>query len=132
MALQASVAVRNAMVDAFASTVGASAEIYLWSTGSYPANCAAAVTGTAFVAIILPTTWLNAASAGTASKAGTWSATAVNTGDPVLFRLYASGPGTCHLQGTVGIGSGDMPVSGTITSGQAVTINTFTLTAGNV
>jgi hypothetical protein len=38
---------------------------------------------------------------------------------------------TCYVQGTAGIGSGDLQLNGTITSGQTVTISSFTLNAAN-
>lgn len=118
------------MVDSIATTVGASPQLIAW-TGSPPADCAAANAGTAVVIIVLPSTWLNAASSGAASKAGTWSANAVTTNTPGHWRLFNSAGSTCHLQGSAGVGSGDMPFSAAPTSGQTVTIDTFTLTAGN-
>ena len=38
---------------------------------------------------------------------------------------------TCIVQGSSGIGSGDISFNGTITSGQTVTVSAFTLTDGN-
>jgi hypothetical protein len=73
-----------------------------------------------------------AAASGAKAKSGTWSATASATGTAAHFRLYDSGGSTCKIQGTVGAGSGDLSLDNTsITSGQTVTISTFTLTDGN-
>jgi hypothetical protein len=38
---------------------------------------------------------------------------------------------TCHMQGDAAVGSGSLNFDGTITSGQTVTISTFTMTDGN-
>ena len=76
-----------------------------------------------------------AASGGSKAKSGTWQdLTADATGVAAHFRLYASDGTTCHLQGTVTAtgGGGDMTLDSTsITAGQSVTINTFTLTDAN-
>jgi hypothetical protein len=69
-----------------------------------------------------------AASGGTKAKLGTWSNTASGTGTAASWRIYDSGVTTCHIQGN----TTDMTFDNTsITSGQTVTVNTFTLTAGN-
>lgn len=97
-----------------------------------PANCAAADAGTKLVEITLPSDWMAAASSGSKSKSGTWSGTAVATGTGVHFRIKDSGGTTCHIQGTVGLGSGDLSLDNTsIATGQTVTISTATLTDGN-
>ena len=68
-------------------------------------------------------------------KLGTWEdASADATGTAAHFRLYASDGTTCHMQGTVTVtgGGGDMTLDNvSITSGQTITITSFTLTAGN-
>jgi hypothetical protein len=83
----------------------------------------------------LPSDWMAAAGSGAKAKSGTWTdATADATGTAGHFRLYASDGTTCHGQGTVTAtgGGGDLTLDSlSITSGQAVTITAFTLTAGN-
>jgi len=132
MAIQYSVAVNNARLDAVEATIGTSAKLAVFAEAK-PANCAAADPGTALVVLDLPSNWM--ADAATASKAlaGTWSGTASagSGATPQSFRIYASNGTTCGLQGTAGIGSGDLQVNGTITSGQAVTVTAFVLNAAN-
>lgn len=134
MAIQLSTAVRNARLDTIETTVGTSAIIRI-RTGSAPANCGTADSGTVLAEITLPSDWMAAASGGTKSKSGTWQdLSADNTGTAAHFRLYDSAGTTCHLQGTVTAtgGGGDMEVSSTsFTAGQSFTISTFTLTDGN-
>jgi hypothetical protein len=131
MAIQLGTLVRDARLDAIETHIG-TAPILKIRTGSAPANCAAADSGTVLASITLPSDWMAAAASGAKAKSGTWSATASATGTAAHFRLYDSGGSTCKIQGTVGAGSGDLSLDNTsITSGQTVTISTFTLTDGN-
>ncbi len=134
MAIQFSVAVRNARLDSFETTVGTSAVMKIF-TGSPPANCAAADSGTVLATLNLPSDWMAAASGGTKALSGTWQdLSADNTGTAGYFRVYATGGTVCGMQGTVTAsgGGGDMIVSSTsFTAGQSVTVNTFTLTDAN-
>ena len=133
MALQYSVSVRNARLDQVESTVGTAPLLQLF-TGSAPANCAAADSGTKLAELTLPSDWMAAASSGTKAKSGTWSGTAIANGTVAHFRIKDSTGTTCHAQGTVTItgGGGDMTVDNTsIATSQAVTVSSFTLTAGN-
>lgn len=134
MALQYSVAVRNARLDVVESTIGASAVLKI-RTGAAPASCATADAGTVLATLNLPSDWMAAASGGTKAKSGTWEDSSADaTGTAAHFRLYASDGTTCHAQGTVTAtgGGGDMTVDNTsFASGQAFTVTGFTLTAGN-
>lgn len=134
MALQYSVAVRNAQLDALETAVGTSAVLKIRS-GSAPANCATADSGTVLATINLPSDWMAAASSGSKSKSGTWEdASADATGTAGHWRLYASDGTTCHAQGTCTAtgGGGDMTLDNTsINSGQTVTVTSFTISAGN-
>jgi len=132
MARQFSTTIRNDWLDRWESNIGASAILEIF-TGAAPANCAAADSGTKLVSITLPADWMDAAASGSKAKLGTWSATAIATGNAAHYRLKSSG-GTVHEQGTVtaGGGGGDMTLdsaSATITSGNTVTIGTYTTTA---
>ena len=133
MAIQMSTTLRNARLDAVETTAGTAAVLKIWS-GSAPANCAAADSGTLLASLTLPTDWMDAAASGSKAKAGTWQdASADGTGTAGHFRLYASDGTTCHMQGTVTItgGGGDMTLDNdSIAAGQSVTITTFTLTEG--
>lgn len=134
MALQYSVSVRNAQLDAFETAIGASAILKI-RTGSAPANCAAADSGTVLATLDLPSDWMAAAASGAKDKSGTWEDAAADaTGTAAHFRIYASDGTTCHAQGTItGTGGGgDMTLDNTsIATGQKVTISSFTLSAGN-
>lgn len=133
MALQYSVAVRNARLDAIESTTGTSAILKIRS-GAAPATCATADSGTVLASITLPSDWMSAASAGVKSMLGTWSdASADATGTAAHFRIYDSAGTTCHLQGTVTAtgGGGDMLVDSTsFTAGQQFDVTSFSITAG--
>lgn len=134
MTLQYSTTVRNAKLDAVESTIG-TAPILKIRTGSAPADCATADSGTVLATITLPSDWMAAASAGSKAKSGTWQDTSADaSGTAAHFRIYDSGGTTCHMQGTVTAtgGGGDMTVDSTsFTAGQTFTVSTFTLTAGN-
>lgn len=134
MAIQFSVAVRNARLDAIESTISTSAVLKI-KTGSAPATCATADSGTVLATITCPSDWAAAASSGSKAKSGTWEDTSADaTGTAAHFRLYASDGTTCHMQGTVTVtgGGGDLTLDDvTLTAGQTVTITTFTLTDAN-
>ena len=130
MAIQLSVAARNARLDTFESTVGTSAKLQIRS-GAQPANCAAAASGTLLCEIALPSDWMAAASSGSKALAGTWQdASADATGTAAHFRIYATDGTTAHIQGTVGTSGTDMIVDSTsFTAGQSFSVTSFTLTA---
>lgn len=134
MAIQLSTAVRNARLDAIETAIGTSAILRI-RTGSVPANCAAADSGTVVATLNLPSNWMSDAASGSKSLTGTWQdASADATGTAAHFRLYDSTGTTCHLQGTVTLtaGGGDMTVDSTsFTAGQQFTVTSFTLTDAN-
>lgn len=134
MALQLSVAVRNAMLDAIETAISTSAVLKI-RTGAQPATCATADSGTVLATLSLPSDWMAAASSGSKAKSGTWEDTSADAaGTAAHFRIYASDGTTCHLQGTVTAtgGGGDMTVDNTsFAAGQSFTVNTFTLSAAN-
>lgn len=133
MAFQFSVTVRNARLDQVETTTGTSAVLRIF-TGSEPANCAAADSGTKLVEMTLPSDWMNAASSGQKTKLGTWSSTGITAGTAGYWRIYDSTATTCHMQGNVTAtgGGGDMTLDNTsIASAQTVTVTSFTLTDGN-
>jgi hypothetical protein len=131
MAIQYSVAVNNARLDTVESTTGTTAVLKIFS-GAVPANCAAADPTGTLVTITLPSDWMNNAASASKTKLGTWSGTAAAAGTAASFRIYESTATTCHIQGTCGLGSGDLQLDNTsIANGQTVTVNTFTLNAAN-
>jgi hypothetical protein len=134
MAIQLSVSVRNARLDAIESTTGASAVLKI-RTGAQPATCATADSGTVLASMTLPADWMAAAASGAKAKSGTWEDTTADAaGTAAHFRIYASDGTTCHMQGTVTLtgAGGDMTLDNTnIAAGQTVTITSFSLTDGN-
>lgn|SRR5262249_27247869 len=127
MAFQKSVAVRNAELDQIETTIGTAPLLKLFS-GAEPANCAAADPSGLLCTITLPSDWMNNAASGQKTKLGTWSGTASAGGTIASWRIKDSGDTTCHLQGN----TTDMTFDNTnVANGQTVTVNTFTITAGN-
>jgi hypothetical protein len=133
MAFQFSTSARNASLDAIETAIGASAVLKI-RTGTKPATVATADAGTVLASMTLPSDWLAAAASGSKAKAGTWEDTSADaTGTAAHFRIYASDGTTAHIQGTVTAtgGGGDMTLDNlSIASAQAVSITSFTLSAG--
>jgi hypothetical protein len=134
VAIQFSVAVRNARLDVIETTMGTSAVLKI-RTGAAPANCAASDSGTVLATLNLPADWMAAAASGAKAKSGTWEDLSADTsGTAAHFRLYRSDGTTCDMQGTVTAtgGGGDMTVdSVSFTAGQVFTVTGFTLTEAN-
>lgn len=134
MAVQLSVAVRNARLDAIESAIGTT-PIMRIRTGAPPATCATADSGTVLATLTLPSDWMNAASGGSKALSGSWTDSSADaTGTAAHFRIYDSGGTVCHLQGTITAtsGGGDMEVNNTsFAATQAFTVTAFNLTDGN-
>lgn len=136
MALQMTPDVREARANAIETAVGATAVLKIWG-GSPPALAGDAdVAGSALATMTLPSDWMAAASTAsnvtTKAKSGTWEVAAANSGTATHFRIYASDGTTRKLQGTCGIGTGDLQLNNTsIAAGQTVTITAFTITEPN-
>lgn len=131
MAVQYSTTLRNNQLDQVESTISTSAKLQI-RTGAQPANCAAASSGSLLAELTLPSDWMNGASSGTKTLLGSWTGSASGTGTAAHFRIFDNAGTTCHVQGSVGQGSGDLSLDNTsITSGQTVNITAFTITAGN-
>lgn len=126
--------VRNAILDAIETAIG-TAPVLTIRSGSVPATCATANSGTVGATITCPSDWAAAASSGSKAKSGTWQDTSADASITAAhWRLHESTATTCHLQGTVTAtgGGGDMTLDSTsITAGQVVTISTFTISAAN-
>ena len=135
MAIQLAVSVRNARLDAIETDSGQSEKLEIY-TGSVPANCAAATTGTKLVEWDLAASadWLAASAGAKTLNSLPISVTAVGTGTAGYFRLFKSDGTTCQMQGTCTAtgGGGDMTLDNTsIATGQTVQITGCTLTDGN-
>lgn len=127
MALQLSVAVRNARLDAVESTIGASAIARIYSAAD-----------AVLVEMALPADWMNPASGGTKTKLGSWSGVgtvAAGVGvDATYFQIFDSTGLVLGIKGTITItgGGGDMTLDNdNIAETQVVTVTQFTLTDGN-
>lgn len=126
MAHQYSTTLRNDRVACLQSRVGTSGVLKIFS-GAEPVNCAASDPTGLLATINLPATFLTS-SGGVASLAGTWSATAAATGTAASYRIY-DGSAVCHIQGNT---TTDLVLNNTnITTGQTVSVTTYTVTGGN-
>ena len=134
MTLQYGTTLRNNKLDSIETTVGTAPVLQIRS-GTPPANCAAADTGTLLASMTLPSDWMAAASGGSKAKSGTWQDTSADaTGTAGHWRLKDSGGTVTHAQGTITAtgGGGDMTLDSTsITAAQSVTVNTFTINDNN-
>lgn len=131
MAIKYSTAVRNAQLDAIETTIGASPKLRIL-TGSAPATCAAAQTGTLLAELTLPSDWAANAASGTKGLLGSWSGTVVADGTAGYYRILDNAGTTCHEQGTIGTSGQDLNGTSTaLTTGQVIVITAKTLTAGN-
>ena len=132
MAIQLGTSVRNARLDVIETTIS-TAPIMTIRTGAAPSTCGDANTGTVLATLTLPSDWMAAAASGSKAKSGTWQdASADATGTAAHFRIHDSGGVACHIQGTCGIGTGDLQLDNTsLASGQQFTVTGFTLTDGN-
>lgn len=134
MAVQLSVAVRNARLDVIETTIGTTPIMRIRS-GAQPANCAAAFTGTVLATLNLPSDWMAAAASGTKSLLGTWTdASADAAGTAGHFQICDAAGTTCHWQGTVTAtgGGGDLTVDNAVfAAGQAFSVTSFSATDAN-
>lgn len=137
MAIQLSVAVRNAMLQAIKDTVGSSPKIYVYS-GSQPASCAASASGT-LLGMINGTNF-GTPSDGIISGPTGSSFPALDDLNVGHFRVLDSTGTTCHIQGniTTAGGGGDMIVDSLAvysgdkgTPGTEVSVGSFQITEGN-
>lgn len=134
MTIKVSAARANAELDAGETAMGTTCQVAIFS-GSPPATCATANSGTELWRQTLASDWAAAASGG----AKGWnnlpiSDTVDNSGTPGHYRIYASDGTTCHEQGTVTLtgGGGDMTVDSTTwTAGQTFQITAKSQAHGN-
>lgn len=142
MTVQQSTSVRNAMLDAIETTISTTPKIQIYS-GSQPANCATAASGTKLWECALDSDWASAASSGakamikggSALSTSNYYTAAAVAGAPTnagYYRIVDSAGTTCHEQGTVTVtgGGGDLTLDNvSIASGQEVRLTGFTKTA---
>ena len=110
MAIQLSIAARNALLDAIETAAGVSAVLRV-RTGAQPSSCAAVRAGTVIATLQLPSDWAANAASGSKALAGIWQ-------DPLAdaaglaghYEIMDSTAATCHLQGSCSAtgGGGDL------------------------
>lgn len=124
MAIQYNTAHRTAVVDDLVTKCGTSATIKIW-TGTQPATCATADTGTLLVTLTGNVTAFGTTASGVLTLSNVTSGTAGNPGTVGYFRIYPSSATSTNavIQGTAGT-SGDLVLSSsTIAVGNTVSIN---------
>lgn len=129
MALAYSTTVRNAMLDAITSAVGASGLLRIYD-GTRPATGGTATT--LLAELTCNATFAPSASGGVLTlNAITQDSSANATGTATWFRITTSG-GTFVVDGNVGTSGSDLNLTTTaIVSGQPVSVTSFTITEGN-
>lgn len=129
MALAYSTTVRNAMLDAITTAIGASGLLRIYD-GTRPASGGAATTLLAQLA--LSATAAPAASGGVLTlSAITQDSSADATGTATWFRITTSG-GTFVIDGSVGTSGSDLNLTTTsIVITQPVSVTSFVITEGN-
>ena len=136
MTVQLSVALRSARANQ-AQTVTSTTAILRILSGSMPANCAAAETGTKLAEINpLPDPYLTTSADGTIAKSGTWTdASADASGVAGYWRLYKADGTTCTMQGdisTTAAATGSMTLADTnLVAGVPFNVVTFGWTEAN-
>lgn len=126
MGKQFSTTLRNDWLSTYESTIGTSPKLRI-CTGSAPATCATAQSGTQLIEMTLPSDWMAAPSSGSAAKSGTWSGTVAADGTAGYYRILNSAASTCHEQGLV---TRAFSYSTSATTAANSNVLTFTSTSG--
>jgi hypothetical protein len=131
MAIQFSVAVRNARLNAIEAEINTTAKLLLY-TGSQPANCATAASGSLLATLTLPSDWMAAAASGVKGLSGSWTGAGSGAGTAGYFRITANDGTTVGMQGSVGVGSGDLQVDNAVIAvSQTINVTAFNITDAN-
>ena len=134
MAIQYSLTHRNNAMTQLNTDIGASAVIKVF-TGSAPANCGTADTGTLLVTFAGNAGGFGTVASQVLTASAVASATASGNGTAGYFRIYPSAATTTNavVQGTCGTSGADMILTNTsITSGQTCNFTSLTVTAFGV
>jgi hypothetical protein len=130
MAFRFKILTANAGLDALTALFPATAIFNIYKD-TIPTDADTAVGAqTLLASIILPSSPWAAASARSAAKSGTWQDSSADGGAadaPTWFRLKNAAD-THRIDGTIGVGSGDVSADGSITAGQVVTVTAFSIT----
>jgi hypothetical protein len=132
-------ATRNAILSDVISAIGSTAVLCLFSgspagktSGTFNADPSGLL-----VEVALPSSPFGTPAAGAAALAnGPWTGTATSGSAtaPASYRIKTATAGavsTVIAEGTAGVGSGDVSLATAITSGQVISVSSFSLTAGN-
>ncbi len=134
MTIQLSVAARDDRLQAFVTSIGAS-PVLKFFTGTQPADCATANSGTAVVSVTLSASFAGTPSAGTCDFTDfPQSVTCIASGTAAHFRLYQNDGTTCMMQGEVTLvgGGGNMTVNVVnMLSGNNYNVSSFTIGDNN-
>lgn len=134
MAIQYSLTHRTNAMSQLNTDIGASCVIKLWS-GSAPANCGTADSGTLLVQFAGNAGGFGSAAAQVLTASAVASVTATASGTPGYFRIYPNSATSTNavVQGTVGTSGTDMILTAaTVTSGQTINFTSLTVTAFGV
>ena len=129
--MQYSVTHRTNRMTQLVTDIGVNAVIKIF-TGSIPANCGTADTGTLLVTFAGNASQFGTVSSGVLTASAVANATAAAAGTAGYFRIYPNAATTTNavMQGTCGTSGTDMILTNTtIASGQTCTFGTFTDTA---
>ena len=129
MTIQYSTTHRTNDVADIATQAGSTAYLLIYS-GSPPANCATAASGTLLASLPMSNP-IGTASSGVLTMSAITSEAAAATGTAGYWRICTSSAGTtCVAQGTVGTSGADLNFPSTsFTSGETISISSFTITA---
>lgn len=131
MTLQYSVAARNARADSGIRDIVGNAGLLRIYSGSAPADCVTAASGTKLSEHTLGSPFAPGASAGVQSPTIPSNVNALATGTAGYWRVYKSDGTTCVIQGSVGTSGADMNLNTlSLVSGGPVQINSWTFTEG--
>lgn len=133
MAITYTTAVKNAQLDAIATTTSTSPTLRIYD-GTPPASANAALSSNTLLASLAMTaTPFGAASSGTLTAAAISNdASADATGTASFFRILKSDGTTVICQGTVGTSGADLNLNTvSIVSGGPVAVSSLVITAGN-
>lgn len=131
MAIQYSVTHRTNAMTQLITDIGASCVIKIF-TGSPPATCATADTGTVLVTFAGNAAAFGTAATGVLTVSAVANATATGTGTAGYFRIYPTSATSTNavMQGTCGTSGTDMILtSAAINSGNTVQFTSMTVTA---
>jgi hypothetical protein len=130
MALQFSTTLLDGRLDAITTAVGSGGFLEIY-TGTIPAHCATATSGTLLATLPLGTPFAPASSAGVLTPTLPTTANASNTNTAGYWRIFKSDNSTCVVQGSVGTSGADLNLNTlSLVSGGPVQITSFTITEG--